>query len=737
MIARLLFTILGMMVLASSAFAETVTVRSGEHADFSRLVVQLDEAPPWAFGRSDDGYRLVVAREGVNFVTTDVFVRIPRTRILEVRDVGSSSLEITVAEDVHADAFELREGRIVIDIKNGPPDETSRFETPVPVDSIASAENPAAVVPVLQNAVERSADEETFVSHTPDEEGELTGVGGETFAPNSFSSSLGGLADFGRSIGQKQTESAAPEPLDPLDMVGATVSSKADTSKSGVNLAELEMALIEGIGRAVSDGLLEPSLPIVEDAVEATQPEVPEHNAEQGGDMDQTVVEATPQSHIAVQSAIQRAQEQHASTDMGFATNGDTCIPSRIIDVGSWGHSLEYGLDLPRLRAALVDELDAPVEEAAIDLAKYYIYLTFGAEALVLLDEVPRSHSYLQVYRTLGEIMEFRYAKNPRPLSDYTSCNSHAALWAVMATQRLPKGTDVNVRAVLQTLDGLPPHLRLHIGPGLAKRLIEFGDLQAASQVEAIVGRGSIFPDVEKQMLDAKVASAQSDHEAEAEILEDITLEHAATHPEALVRFVELAVEHGTPIQGRIAGIAEVVAMEYRDHEKEAELVETAYLAMLYSGDPIAALAYLENAVAKDRLPRSAHAELEDLALTYIIENSSDGIFLKTMFPRVEKDGLSSLPPDVRAAATDRFESLGFGAQADIVKWGLDETGLANETTVFDNRSIVRTAPFEALAPIKTDVRIGDADDLNLADLDALLKDISSNRQMLQELLKE
>ncbi|ABV94992.1 hypothetical protein Dshi_3259 [Dinoroseobacter shibae DFL 12 = DSM 16493] len=133
--------------LVPPAFA--AEIRSGEHADFSRLVIQFDGTFDWEFGRSADGY--VLRSEGLEAAldTSRVFTLIPRDRIARiVHDRDGAEFQITLGCDCHGDAFEIRAGRVVIDIKDGKAPENSPFETvltgsaaPVPVPSSTPPED--------------------------------------------------------------------------------------------------------------------------------------------------------------------------------------------------------------------------------------------------------------------------------------------------------------------------------------------------------------------------------------------------------------------------------------------------------------------------------------------------------------------------------------------------------------------------------------------------------------------
>lgn len=82
-------------MLAGTAGAQSIAVRSGEHEGFTRLVLTLPRSSEWRLSRTDDGYALSLAEKGMRFDLSDVFRLIPRSRlaaIWEDRQSGRCSL---------------------------------------------------------------------------------------------------------------------------------------------------------------------------------------------------------------------------------------------------------------------------------------------------------------------------------------------------------------------------------------------------------------------------------------------------------------------------------------------------------------------------------------------------------------------------------------------------------------------------------------------------------------------
>lgn len=128
--------------VAGSAMAETARVYSGEHADFTRLVIELPANDDWTVGRTSLGYAFATGgKTQPNFDVSEVWDRIPKTRLQGLRtDPETGVLQLTLACACHVFPFEYQPGIIVLDIKPGQAPSGSAFETPflMPMDNSAS-----------------------------------------------------------------------------------------------------------------------------------------------------------------------------------------------------------------------------------------------------------------------------------------------------------------------------------------------------------------------------------------------------------------------------------------------------------------------------------------------------------------------------------------------------------------------------------------------------------------------
>lgn len=104
---------------AGTAQAQQVTVRSGEHDGFSRLVFMLPPGTDWQLSEGVGALTLRTPGESFGYDTAGVFRLIPRTRITGVAP-QAEGLRIATAPGTVHEAFQLASGAVVLDILDAP-----------------------------------------------------------------------------------------------------------------------------------------------------------------------------------------------------------------------------------------------------------------------------------------------------------------------------------------------------------------------------------------------------------------------------------------------------------------------------------------------------------------------------------------------------------------------------------------------------------------------------------------
>ncbi|WP_051927571.1 hypothetical protein [Ruegeria halocynthiae] len=141
---RIAFLALFLTAAATGGVAQEVTVRSGEHDGYTRLVAQVPQGTEWAVTQTKNGARLQVALDDVVFQTGSIFQRLTQNRLAAVSQVNpGAALEMEFGCDCAASAFLFKDTMIVVDIAPGtalPP--ISKDIPPLTLPKAARVEKP-------------------------------------------------------------------------------------------------------------------------------------------------------------------------------------------------------------------------------------------------------------------------------------------------------------------------------------------------------------------------------------------------------------------------------------------------------------------------------------------------------------------------------------------------------------------------------------------------------------------
>lgn len=133
-----------LIAVAAAAASQTLTVRSGEHDGYTRLVVQVPQGTDWKLAQRKNGAGLSVAIEDATFQMDGVFGRLSSGRLSALSQTEpGATLDLEFGCDCVASAFLFQQSMIVVDIAPGalPPP----LDTDVP---LPRAERPMASAPL-------------------------------------------------------------------------------------------------------------------------------------------------------------------------------------------------------------------------------------------------------------------------------------------------------------------------------------------------------------------------------------------------------------------------------------------------------------------------------------------------------------------------------------------------------------------------------------------------------------
>jgi hypothetical protein len=585
---------------AGPAGAQTVTVRSGEHAGFTRLVLGLPAATGWRLNRTDDGYALAFSR-ALRFDLGQVFRLIPRDRLAAIwADPASGDLRLGLGCRCHAAASEDGPGVLVIDLRDGPPPPGSPFELTaagapagaiVPRDALRPRRRPAAL--------------------TADAAGPAAT---EVYDWRRAAAAAG--YDW-RRVASAPAEGGAP-PAAPL---------LALPDAGGAAAGDVLGSLYGALGRGAARGVVELTLP--------------------RGRLDPAGPAAGALPHLRLGAADLPPAEAGGRGDLTAA--GRACVPDGALDLAGWGDARPVAVALGPRTAELFGEFDRPDAEAGLAAARYLLHLGFGAEAARVLAATAPENAAAPVLQAIARIVDGAPVRDG-PLAGMEGCETAAALWAVLAAPAMPEGR-VAIGAVVRAFAGLPPHLRRHLGPPLAERLMDAGQTAAARAVQAAILRAPGAAGPAAELTGLRLAGAAGEEPDPAAVAR-LAASPGPTAVGATILALDTAAAARRAPDPALLTAAEALLLENRGTEGAAELA-----AALAAGQALAA--DFGRAFALAAADPGAAAQV----WTILADAGADAHLLAHAV-RGPADMPAPLPPAAERALAARLIDLGFAEEA-------------------------------------------------------------------------
>ena len=568
-----------LLVLPVQAWGQAAQVTSGDHPDFTRIVVQYGGPVDWKVGRTADGYELRLPENGMQYDLTKAFDLIQKNRLAAIwTDPQSGALHLSIACACFAIPFEFRPGTVVIDIRNGKPPKGSDFEMPLDANS-------AAVVPEFKPAK----------TDLPAAKGPVSNYDWTAMALQSLP---GRQALASSDLGL----SAEPPKLAPL------------------NLEPLRQSLIEQLSLGASAGIVDMAKP--KHATSGSDEENPNPSvAVRSGDVANMVLrqkgeQVTPmtakggacftdeQVGVAAWSvaptSMQKAPDGAASAEKPPGESAPKEVPTADAPKAhtSIGGPLEgqvaIVMQFAPAMADLTGEFDRPDPEAVKRAVRFDLYIGFGAEARALLRAFPVAEEDRPIWESMARITDEEPDPNP-VFAGMEACDTAAALWAVLADPKVLGVGQVQKSAIMRAFSALPSHLRGHFGPTLVDRFLAMQDFATATALRDAVTRGNPVARPEIELMQAAIDKASGSPGASVKRLETVAAESGPFNADAMVALILQRAELGQDVSYDQVRAIEEYAKERKgsqDHEKFNQALTLAYAA---SGDFDGAFANLAN----------------------------------------------------------------------------------------------------------------------------------------------
>ncbi len=673
-----------LLMLPEALQAQTVRVSSGDHAGFSRLLLHFDAGGDWEFGKVSGGYEFRPSSRVGSYELGSVFDLISRDRIAQVSDRGDGRLFLKVDCDCHGDAFDLRGGQVVLDIKDGPaPNPASAFERTLA--QLPGSDEPLPAIPAppprpphigASAAAAVIADRAGLPLLSPRGPGPLEGwsIHGGPQPPLFV---------------QPQTAAPSDEPMPASDPPAQ------DTLIPSPRIAEAESALLAQISRAAAQGLLEANLDELERDVNLATTPVSRRTVEIPAAPPEKPKGLLPpeeiQAHLSVETAVDRA----AAADMGAGANTDDgrpCLDPKYFDIAAWGGPGEpSGDDLGLYRGRILGEFDIANGEGVTRLARHYLYMTFGAEAKALIgrhsDDVVRG----DLLTIMADVMDTGQSEHAEMLVDQMACAGPTALWAVLAQPRLSATQTINTEGIALSFSALPLHLRRHLGPGLAEKFLDIGEISKAENIRNAIARGGDAPTGRAEALSARIDLETGDPKAAGDRLEAVIQADDEALGPALLRRIELALSNGEAPSPEQIGLLESLAFERRSSPDAAPFLAAAARAHAMASDFSAAFGRIAEFGHVPGVEPAAVDDLTGEVLLRLGDNAAADTFLKLALPRL--DFATGLAAAERHRIAERFLDLGFPAPARRLLGASAEMPTAGDRVLFAKAAVLEEHP--------------------------------------------
>lgn len=632
---------------AAAVPAQTFGVKSGEHDGFTRLVVRLPDSVNWTVTRSDRNARLDVSAANARFDLTDLFTRIPRTRLQQARQ-SPGSLDLSLGCDCVVDSYRVNGGYLVLDIRGTPGPGSGSSQA---WNSWARLGRTATSGGAIQDRIRlmqsTSALDRPFRYDPADVSMPMPVFPDRMVTSDSGQRPTGPVLPVVPSM-ERRPSASSEDMIDPLQQ---PLIDRAVAAGYGDALALSEDRLIEQMEHASDQGLLQRA-----PRSNYSAPDMGAVNGEQ----------APLPIGISSMSAIDR-DFQELTENLEQSRGGGRCITSSRIALHDWGGQGSFEDEISSLRGGLVGEFDNLQPGPVRALAQAYLHYGFGAEARNALALLGSEEPEDEVLKTLSRIIDGDDVAMANPFADQIPCDSDAAMWAYLSVGD-PKVSGLNVEAVLTGFARLPAHLRRHLGPRLSRQFSARGDVYAAETVMRASDRAGLEDGAPADMARAAIADLKGDEHAEETFLESAAVVSEQESPEALIALVDARFEDRSAIDPGYPELIAGYAHEYRRVEKGRDLRRVHIRSLALTNRYDDAFAELEQIRMQDG-KAAATAMTQDL-LTILTETGRDVDFMKHALAQARHDAFR-WPEETGFAVAERLNGLGFATEAAAV---LDDT---------------------------------------------------------------
>jgi hypothetical protein len=599
------------LVFASTAFANVVEVRSGEHDTFSRIVLRIPAETQWVLKKTGTDVELLVKLPSIRFDIQQVFDRIPKTRLHQIsQEKLGEPLQMKLGCDCGVTGFVQSNTLLVIDIQ----------------DSEIPAKKPAPALSATQ-----------LLSF-----GKLDAINLHDLAlPNDL---------------QPENELSTVESNQVESRKNSTANSRPFGAQSGdVNVSELR--LLSQIDRAAAHGLLLRNIHPYGGNGDPREIDLNRFRTHQPN------ISSESQRHVGMPIIIDSAGLDISDIhEIGMGDeNRNSCLPPELVALSDWGSTLSYGAQIGSRRSRLFEEFDNINQQSLIALARNLVFFGFGAEAQNTLKLLAVQDLSSQVLNAIAELLDNGIVLTRNPFLNQLNCDSDVALWAYLADSDPTNSKHPNINAVLTAFGRLPDQLRVLLGSVLINKLSQSQDLQSADIVSRTASRVSIGSDPALDLARANMDLQHKGTKFAADKISLIALSGSELSPQALIDLVDAQTLADATISPDMPDLIAAYKAEYRNSDLSEDLNRVHILSLALAGRfSEAFFNYYEK-----KMETSLRSDERTLSqtMTLLTKRANNITFLRHSLMDIERNK-SSFPASLQNLIAARLIELGFLSQA-------------------------------------------------------------------------
>ena len=425
--------------------------------------------------------------------------------------------------------------------------------------------------------------------------------------------------------------------------------------------------LARQVGRGIAQGVVDAA---VASAPSAGSPVEDVTSAEEDPPPPEpTLTPPDPLDQIEIATALDIATARERRLDLPAGAQA-ACRDAALFDAAAWIGDPASAPDLGARRSMVVGEFDRVDADALEAAVRYHLALGFGAEARQLLETFgtppPLPPDRSEVLRAMSHIVDGEAGAATAVLADQLACRSRAAIWGALAVAALPPAANYSATAILSGFEDLPNELRRNLGPELANRFLQIGDMETVAALRRSVDRIDPPDDAATELarepgalLDARVEAAEGRAlDAEAR-LADVARLDGPLAPDAVAELIESQLTRGELPDDALVATAAALATELRGDARGARLRRAELLAYVARDDFDRARDELRRVAAGNELGADEIAVVADAYVAALTARASDRAFLGRLPPDVSALLDLGLTPGAARPAAERLVALG------------------------------------------------------------------------------